>query len=889
LREITTSSGAEFIRVDLHIHSFGQDGSYDVTDNEMLPERIVDEAIKYNLGIISITDHNVISNSFKAIQYSKNKPIFIIPGIEICSIQGHLLAYFETYNDLSKFFSKLKISDDKKICDNGLKECLDFIYENNGIGILAHIDLSSGFEHTIGRFSRVMDDIFCHKALFALEITKNDSINTYTDEDDNDSRKTLLKLRRTCLSQQLNFVLPKVMFSDAHKLENFGRNASGNLKLTRLKVEEKSFHSFRIALINYESRVRIEELIPEKIPYFVGMTIDGGLLDKQDIKFSKNLTCIIGGRGTGKSTLLESLHVTSGNISDNSLVDCEIWPDEINLQYVDETTDFTLFRRSKKSFVENITDPDFGLEKVNIESYGQGDTTLTVQNSDSDPSNLLKFLDKFIDIITMQKEDEELCEFLNNNRIRLQKLRTEITTENEYKRILRDLENKKAKFEREKVGELVKYHSAIQAERNLRKSVTDSLNNLIKTYRAALTGVNEFESFGEYDEKLIIIGKNEYTKVKEIVKYFSTTIREKNNEISKLLNEKINTLQEIMNEWKSKESSFYERIESKKQELLNQGIPFDIGKINQLAIDLELYRGKISRCLQIKEDIKIAEEERKKILESRINLHKKIFEKRLVFAKQINSNLKNSVDGLFVNINFDEGCFSFEFEEYLKKTMGWHTIQVNKAKVIASKISPLEFSLYIKNDRKDIFKDIVKTDIKTFTNEDINQIFELIKKERKYEEFESLQFEDYPSIKVTKEIVDENGLKKHITKPISQLSLGQQQSILLAILLQSKSNNPLLIDQPEDNLDSEFIYKTIVKNLRQIKEKRQVIIVTHNANIAVLGDAELIIPLKSSNVKSYLQNPGSIDCNNIRESCCEILEGGKQAFMDRKIIYGIDR
>ena len=103
----------------------------------------------------------------------------------------------------------------------------------------------------------------------------------------------------------------------------------------------------------------------------------------------------------------------------------------------------------------------------------------------------------------------------------------------------------------------------------------------------------------------------------------------------------------------------------------------------------------------------------------------------------------------------------------------------------------------------------------------------------------------------------------------------------------SDSNKPLIIDQPEDNLDSEFIYKTIVKNLRKIKEQRQVIIVTHNANIAVLGDAELIIPLKSTSIKSHVLSAGSIDRQETREICCEILEGGKRAFTQRQDIYGI--
>ena len=140
---------------------------------------------------------------------------------------------------------------------------------------------------------------------------------------------------------------------------------------------------------------------------------------------------------------------------------------------------------------------------------------------------------------------------------------------------------------------------------------------------------------------------------------------------------------------------------------------------------------------------------------------------------------------------------------------------------------------------------------------------------------------------VTKKIKDELGADKYITRTMYQLSMGQQQSILLAILLQSNSKRPLLIDQPEDNLDSEFIYKSIVRNLRRIKEHRQVIIVTHNANIAVLGDAELIIPLKSTNSRTKIIDRGSIDNVKTKSLCCEILEGGERAFKKRQKIYNI--
>lgn len=161
------------------------------------------------------------------------------------------------------------------------------------------------------------------------------------------------------------------------------------------------------------------------------------------------------------------------------------------------------------------------------------------------------------------------------------------------------------------------------------------------------------------------------------------------------------------------------------------------------------------------------------------------------------------------------------------------------------------------------------------------------KENYRYEDFESELSDDLPTITVSKKITDETGKDTYITRTLYQLSMGQQQSILLAILLQSDSKKPLLIDQPEDNLDSEFIYKSIVSNLRRIKEHRQVIIVTHNANIAVLGDAELIIPLKSNSSRTMVLNRGSIDNNNTKVLCCEILEGGKRAFKKRQTIYHI--
>ena len=106
-------------------------------------------------------------------------------------------------------------------------------------------------------------------------------------------------------------------------------------------------------------------------------------------------------------------------------------------------------------------------------------------------------------------------------------------------------------------------------------------------------------------------------------------------------------------------------------------------------------------------------------------------------------------------------------------------------------------------------------------------------------------------------------------------------------MLSAETNTPLIIDQPEDNLDGEFIYQSIVPVLRRAKERRQVIVVTHNANIAVLGDAEQIIVLGSTAERAIIVNRGSIDDDEIRASACTILEGSEEAFRRRARIYGI--
>jgi ABC-type cobalamin/Fe3+-siderophores transport system ATPase subunit len=880
---------AQFYRGDLHIHSFGEFGSFDVTDTTMTPQAIVDTALEKNLKIISITDHNEINNSHFAIEYAKGKDILVIPGIEISTTQGHLLVYFETFSDLRTFHGKLTISADKTLCTQGIVDCLDFANQLGGFGILAHIELTSGFEKTIGRFGPQMEEVFKIKNLLGFEINSKNSINLYSELDESDlknDRNNLLNIRRIHLEYDSDYNLPKIMSSDSHTLNKLGTNAEGENKLTRYKVDELNFHSIKIALQYYESRIRLENEIPEQRPHIKTIKLEGGLFKSTTITLSSNLTCIIGSRGAGKSTLLESIREATGNKSKYGVVDSDVWPQQIELTYYDEANQQIDFVREKNNLIRNITDPINGITKIDIETYGQGETAETLQHSDENPKVLINFLDSFLNLESKNLDDDLLIKELLENQSSAKKIRLELLSYAETDKALKNEEKKLESLKKERAGELVTYQNSLIKERQIRSELITKLQELVAKYKEIFSDDTLFVNFSTISDDEIIVGKDFFQNVKNIVSAFSTVVKTKSTELNSELTNKINELNVELKSWAQKETEIQVKIDAKKVQLEAQGIPFDLGKINQISKDIIDYRKKIEKLNQDKILLQKLNEERIILIEKRLINKKEIYDIRKAFSKKANQNLKNTIDGFFITIKYKYGIYSTDFEELLKSKLDWR--QNRKSKMISSHFSIFEFLEICQKNEIDKLGAIKDEDGNLiFTNVDCQNIITKINDDFNFEDFEGIRFDDLPEVTITRSYIESDGSTKYISKPLSKLSLGQQQSVLLGILMLSDSNKPLIIDQPEDNLDSEFIFKTIVKNLRKIKEQRQVIIVTHNPNIAVLGDAELIIPLKSTNIVTHVIDAGSIDRTETRAICCEILEGGKRAFKQREEIYGI--
>ena len=220
--------------------------------------------------------------------------------------------------------------------------------------------------------------------------------------------------------------------------------------------------------------------------------------------------------------------------------------------------------------------------------------------------------------------------------------------------------------------------------------------------------------------------------------------------------------------------------------------------------------------------------------------------------------------------------------------MGWRTLQVPRASALTEKLTvPKLLDCIARKDPSAIQALMTDEGVTIFAKADTVALFERLSPYPVRFRLERAVVFDRPRLTVTKLVTNSAGKKNPRTREFRQLSLGQQQSVLLAVMLSADSNTPLIIDQPEDNLDGEFIYQSVIPVLRRAKERRQVIVVTHNANIAVLGDAEQIVVLRASNDKGVIVSRGSIDDPPTREAACALLEGSREAFQRRARIYGV--
>ena len=890
LPEITgLPRGARFVRADLHIHSVA--GSHDVKDASATPEAIVSTAAKEGLKIIAIADHNEIDGVAPALTAAEAANVLVVPAVELSTPEGHLLCYLPSYENLQRFHAQLDIVDRRtpnSRCRNAMLDCLNKLQPLGGFAMLAHVDAPGGFEVEVTGSSPHKADVLCHLALLGIELKNAKSTVSYSDHDTDAGRVRIGQERNHRLDLGTYQCLARVLNSDAHTLQALGRNALGDQRVTRYKMDALTFDSLRIALDDSSARVRIEDEIPPTVPFVKGIRMSGGFLDGQCIHFGPNLNCIIGGRGTGKSTTFEAIRCLTGHPSENTVIDSDVWPDQIDLLVEDQAGQIHHVTRVRGDTVENADDPFQGPVSFPLECYGQGETQQISQRAQTDPSALLDYVDRFVDIREEVDREEELRQTLLALQTKIEGAIRQVDLIPQSERDLAHAKSQMQALEKANAKEIISLQRKVELERQIRQVILTSSQAIARgtTQQELKDNIAALKTAA--DPKTLVVGSAEFSAISTQAGVFEHAVTAVETSITGAATTLSSVVTAQLTAWKIKEQGVLTQIDNKKRELEARGIRVDMAYIQKLATDEARLKQHVATLKKWEPCLDGLWKQRREALKERWGLRSRIGTKRAAFGYKANAALRTALGDLNVTLKFDENGYSPEANDIIVDAMGWRTLQVPRASALTEKLTvPKLLDCIARKNHPAIQALMTDEGVTIFSKADAAALFERLSPNSVRFRLERAMVFDRPRLTVTKLVTDSAGKKHPRTREFRQLSLGQQQSVLLAVMLSADSNTPLIIDQPEDNLDGEFIYQSVIPVLRRAKERRQVIVVTHNANIAVLGDAEQIVVLRASNEKGVIVSRGSIDDPPTREAACALLEGSREAFQRRARIYGV--
>lgn len=921
--------GSEWRRWDLHIHTPESGMANGFSNWDSYIKSLFTKAIEKKIAVIGVTDYFTIDGYKKIKEYladdqklaslfgqdqeliSKIHTIRILPNIEFRLnklVNNRRINYHIIFSD--------EINENE-IEENFLHE-IDFIIENApqdtpcirklkrrniedlGRKIKQQQTTFTGSDFNVGCSTVLVDDcqiqkilkshkdIFEGKYFIVIPVDEDLSDISWTSQE-HMSRKNLYQQADMFFSSnkktrdfglgiksssipsflsEFRSFKPCIHGSDAHNEEDLFIPKEN--RFCWIKADP-TFDGLKQIIYEPEQRVRIQEQKPEeKNDYQIidSITFNNQDMGKQTIFFNQNLNTIIGGRSSGKSLLLGCLVKTidpsktpkSEDSSYNRYVDslCQ----DINVNWRNNSTQSNkIIYYSQSQISDSVRTDENGISGINdlIERIVKSKTGLeSILNAYeefkiSNRSSINSLINDFCDLKNQINEVIQKIEDIGS----LEGIKKEITKISD-------------KITEIKSGMSGNLSSKEEETFNNQKKELDEKKKQIEQIENDLIQINNAKEKISFPSISFLTGKlSEKNK---------SILQDKYSEIKQEFEKQWNCfLDEILTSLNTEKSTLSLEIEKlTKNEVYIRGIKFESG--NQVLVSqneaLEAEQTKLHKieCLQ---------KEKEALTTRTSNLKKEIF------------------DG---------------FNQYKKK-----------AEEISQKILIKKDEVEIKANHKFLKSDFFDS---------IRDIFN--KKNQAAKQIETLiQNQDYTNPLIQPEIIFENIISeiiplkkdfqqtlvnlfaqnyykisydvKHGNDYLNQMSEGKKAYIVLRLLLDFDENSscPIIIDQPEDDLDNRAIYGDLVKYIREQKTKRQIILATHNPNVVIGADAELVIVANQHGCNSKNQNDvkfeyyaNSIEnsfidsscetillSKGIREHICEILEGGEEAFKKREQIF----
>lgn len=878
--EITNSKGSVWRKWDLHLHSTASDG-------KCSPEELIDESITKGIKVIALTDHHTVNNINEIKRLGKEKGISVISGIEFRTEYGqksvHMIGLFpDKFGEMALDEAALNdwilaplglsrteiirvarstgktYSDDNNAYKDGLlqvqvdfKKAADLIHKYGGLVSVHAGSKSNSFDEEMkheGTAPKNVTDL-----ADSLGTVKEELLRGYIDICEVRNSKEAPFYQKT-------FNKPAIAASDAHNKSEIGRN------YVWIKGDP-TFEGLRQILFEPENRAKIQVNEPEqKNDYLVidSLKVKHEDFGEQIIPFNPGLNTIIGGRSSGKSILLGCIARLCGDSTpikkDKSNYDAYI--DSIVKEMSVEWRDRSESGNRKidffpQSYIINLATDKKAISELVVR------VLRTEEGFNEKISGLKDFLleqtgkmhSLFAQYKSLKQEKEILCE--------------ELLSLGNKQGIQQEIEKIKGCMTELKMA---MPDGLSEAEEAKNESQKEQLIDFEKQKECAIQ-----------DIKLL----NEI-KMLQLMVDISDKFLDLNAPLSELVKDNYNELRsKVSKVWKERVETFIEQQEAQIKEL-DEKIKF-IEESDEYCKAQSLY-AKNQEFVGYSDKLKAENKRLSNILEKEKAVEDR--EKRL-------SDLKD-------NIVKEHSMFYMKYKQFSD------SVNLEKDNV---KVYP-----YISFKHKE-YVELINRYLDGRASANQNVINYQYENSEAYTEFVAEVFDNLYSGKYTlrrgvniEEVIEQvitfNGFVinyniQYQGDDLESMSEGKMAFVILRLLLDfSSSDYPILIDQPEDDLDNRAIYTELVQYLRSKKKLRQIILVTHNPNIVVGADAEEIIVANQHGINSpnpdgikFMYRSGALEesfhndnlnillCQGIREHVCDLLEGGNAAFQERENKY----
>ncbi len=889
LREaIQKPAGARFYRCALQVNPSGYREKYrgqpsPLSDSAYV-EAVIRRALANGIEVLAVTDHNHTGSTEAFRVAASSHGIVVFPGFEVSSSEGiHVLCIYDpsrTAEQLGRFLGELGIMDtdpSSKLSSKSFCDILEIVTQRGGIAIAAHATNESGIFRRLSGAPCIQ--AWRHPYLLALQIPG--SVAELPPDKKQIITNKNPEYRRTPARGD-DLALAVINARDVASPEDLDDPTSSSY----IKMSEVTIEALRQAFLDPDSRIRLGKDRPQEPKHseLVAVAWEGGFLDGLAVHLNENLNVLVGGRGTGKSTLIESIRYALGAVP--RAEEAHRAHDSVIRSVVKAGTRISILVRARRHaeahyviertvpnppIVRNEAGDVLAVAPVDIlgaiEIYGQHEISEIAKNADKRTSLLTRFIARQPET---DRRKDDVKRALDKSRADIYAIRNEIAHIDERLAQLPRIEETLRTYQNVDLEEKLAQHTRLLREERIFASVPERLETVDEALDGLRRGLPIDTVFVSSRALEGLDNRELLARIAPVLGRLGESLQQVWNSAMAALDRSRAELEVIRAEWETLR---------KKAEEDYQRVLRDLQKTNVNAEEFMNLRRQVEELRPLRDRRELLARSledqvirRRNLLAEWEDVLRADFQALQAAAKNVTKRLRPRV-----RVTVNTAGNRRPLEDFIRDHAAGKG-RLTEAMAALKDMPALSLRALVEDCRAGKDTLVSKYHMPPAQAERICQMSEDSKMQ--------LEVMDLPSTTDIELNVAAEGEAEE-WRDLEELSTGQKATAILLLLL-LESDAPLIVDQPEDDLDNRFISEGVVPKMREEKQRRQFLFATHNANIPVLGDAELILGLSARESQAHIPSEwtGSIDSPSVQKLVEETLEGGREAFEKRRLKYG---